>query len=464
MSAATNDEMVPAVTPTRQEGADYPLLDNEIALERLRDGQKLERVRIVRLKLEGDFPKMVELVHVVLERPEIKKAVFHGPVVFSRCEVTGLSCSRGPVVFEQSLSFKSCVLRRSRLDGIAIRGTLSFDNSEVHGPLKLHESELGGTHAWEARFHGWVEFRRCTIAGTADFRSAHFDEGLVCNGSTFHGDVLLRGLTCGKKLDLTDARCEGLVDLSKAKLHDYAYLEGLQLAPGTRFAFLNAVADRLQIRPDQVQGRLQSEIEGRYGDARHEYGLLKASYQIQHRFDDEDWALHRFKVNQRRGKPRSWLRPWTKLAQLFDLVLLDWGCGYGTKPNRAVVTALVLMVLFAGVYAAGIHQFEIASPPLDHLPKDHWTNRVLFGLLTTVSVFTSGFGGDQLHSAHGWVLLPLACEALLGTLLWGLFVVAFSRKVIRRFRIGEPPTYSLRHPCRCIVWAGAGPINGSPVG
>ncbi len=51
--------------------------------------------------------------------------------------------------------------------------------------------------------------------------------------------------------------------------------------------------------------------------------------------------------------------------------------------------------------------------------------------MTTVSVFTSGFGGDQIHAAHGWILIPITIEAVLGTFLWGLFVVAFSRKVIR---------------------------------
>jgi hypothetical protein len=185
------------------------------------------------------------------------------------------------------------------------------------------------------------------------------------------------------------------------------------------------------IRPDQVQGRLQSELAGNYADARQEYGLLKASYQTLHRFDDEDWALHQFKINQRRAKPRSWARPWSKLAQLCDLVFLDWGCGYGTKPNRAVITALLLMLAFALIYAAGIEHFEIVQPPIREWPAEHWANRLLFGMLTTVSVFTSGFGGDPLRQAHGWVLVPLACEALLGTLLWGLFVVAFSRKVIR---------------------------------
>ncbi len=431
METPVDDVPASTAAPVRSDTADYPTLTAEVALERLRAGQKLERVRVSRLKFEGEFPHSVELVHVVLDRPDFRKAVFHGPVVFSRCDIIGVSVQRGPVVFEQALSFKSCTLRRPRLDGIDVRGGFTLDNSEITGPLKIHHGRFATTHAWETKFRGWVEFKNCTIAGTADFRSCHVEEGLVLNGTTFTGDVLFRGMTCAKKLDLGEAHCDALVDFSKAKLHDYVYLEGIHAGPKLQFAFLNAVADRLQVRPEQLSGRLLSEAEHRYGDARHEYGLLKASYQIQHRFDDEDWALHQFKINQRRAKPRSWSRPWTKLAQLCDLVFLDWGCGYGTKPNRAVLTAFVLMITFALIYAAGIHHFEIDSPPLDHLPKDHWANRILFGLLTTVSVFTSGFGGGQLHDAHGWVLVPLACEAVLGTLLWGLFVVAFSRKVIR---------------------------------
>ena len=34
-------------------------------------------------------------------------------------------------------------------------------------------------------------------------------------------------------------------------------------------------------------------------------------------------------------------------------------------------------------------------------------------------------------AAQGWMNMPLIAESLLGTFLWGLFIVAFSRKVIR---------------------------------
>ena len=54
----------------------------------------------------------------------------------------------------------------------------------------------------------------------------------------------------------------------------------------------------------------------------------------------------------------------------------------------------------------------------------------MIGLLTSVSVFTSGVSGIR-EMARGWMNMPLIVESMLGTLLWGLFIVAFSRKVIR---------------------------------
>jgi len=42
-------------------------------------------------------------------------------------------------------------------------------------------------------------------------------------------------------------------------------------------------------------------------------------------------------------------------------------------------------------------------------------------------VFTSGLSGIR-DAAKGWMNIPLIVEAFLGTLLWGLFIVAFSRR------------------------------------
>ena len=39
--------------------------------------------------------------------------------------------------------------------------------------------------------------------------------------------------------------------------------------------------------------------------------------------------------------------------------------------------------------------------------------------------------GSLRDAAQGWMNIPMIVESLLGTLIWGLFIVAFSRKVIR---------------------------------
>ena len=54
----------------------------------------------------------------------------------------------------------------------------------------------------------------------------------------------------------------------------------------------------------------------------------------------------------------------------------------------------------------------------------------MIGLITSVSVFTSGMGGIR-EVAKGWMNVPVMVESIMGTLLFGLFIVAFSRKVIR---------------------------------
>jgi SAM-dependent methyltransferase len=196
-----------------------------------------------------------------------------------------------------------------------------------------------------------------------------------------------------------------------------------------RFAFMNAVAERILVKPDQLAGRLASEEEGRHADAMHEYGILKKSYQNLHRYDHEDWAFYRFKVNQRRAKPCSWLRPFGKLGRFCDWLFLDVGCGYGTHPGRAVRMALLIIVGFAVLYAVRADMFYAEKLPFDGEKTDP-ANRIMIGFITSVSVFTSGMGGIR-EIAKDWMNVPVMIESIMGTLLFGLFIVAFSRKVIR---------------------------------
>jgi hypothetical protein len=188
------------------------------------------------------------------------------------------------------------------------------------------------------------------------------------------------------------------------------------------------------IKPEQLVKRLESEVIGDYHQAAHEYAFLKRCFASLHRHEQEDWSYYRFKVCQRRAKAQSWWRPWQKVGRFFDWLLLDVGCAYGTNPMRAVRAALVIMLIFAAIYATGIDQFyydeEKPRLPFPDEPYNSLANRTTNGFLYSIAIFTSGLSNMR-ELARGWMNVPLMVESILGTLLWGLFIVAFSRKVIR---------------------------------
>lgn len=409
---------------------DRPLLNAAEALARLRAGQPLTQVRVRRLWLKGEFPETVEFQHCTLEELIIDGAVFRKDLLFRRCTLDRLRIAKKTTV-EGQLALNGCHLRGAAFSRLTVKGPALFGHARFHDKARFQNCCFAGrSNWWEARFHNWVDFVGCEFANEADFRSVDCDEGLIFLRCTFRGPALFRGAAVHKKFQTDACHFDGLLDLSKAKLHDFAYLETITTGPQMRLALINAVTERLLVRPAQVEGRLLSEQEGRFADAMQEYGLLKRCYQAQHRFAEEDWAYYHFKVCQRRAVPRSWRRPGTKLRQFCDWLFLDQGCGYGTNPARAVGMAGVIILAFALVYMLDIEDFYDDRRPFPEADLTHPANRVMMALTTSVSVFTSGMGGIR-EIAKGWLNVPIMIESLLGTLLFGLFIVAFSRKVIR---------------------------------
>jgi hypothetical protein len=400
------------------------------ALQRLRRGEPLRNVRIERLKLKGEFPLPVRLNHVVLVQPSLERAQFQDEVEMIGCTLDRLRTT-GRSTFAKAWDLRGSTLVHPLIRSVTVAGPWRCANIKVRGRMLVVDSQFEGpARFWEARFGGWVEFRGVQFADTADFRSLHAEEGFILAKCRFDKDFLFRGSTVNKKWEADSTRFEGLLDLSKAKLHDFVYLESIEQGPEQRFAFHNTVAERLLLRTNQLEGRLASERTGQHAEAMAEYGLLKRVFEGLHRYEQEDWAFYRFKVNQRRCRAHSWRRPWSELARFFDWLLLDRGCAYGTSPLRAVVAALAMVMAFAVIYMIGIHLFHVDHAPFDG-PEDSVPNRIMIGLTTSVAAFTSGFG-DLRDIARGGVMnLLLIVESLLGTLLWGLFIVAFSRKVIR---------------------------------
>ncbi len=417
--------------PEAPEGAARTEMSAKEALERLRKGETLENVRVERLVFRGEFTAPVRLRHCILVRPRFDGVIFQDEVKMTACTIERPESNKDNE-FRKGLILSGSTLIRAQFYRFKVKEGFNLENATCKGKFVVGASTFEGTvRLWETRFEGWVDFKDCRFLIDVDFRSFHAEEGFVLQGCVFNGHFLMRGSAVAKKLDFTTSRFEGLLDLSKAKLNDYTYLESIQQGPKQQFAFSNVIGDRLRINPEQIQGRLASEEKGDYETAMHEYAFLKRVFENLHRYEQEDWAFYRFKVNQRRGSRRSWLRPWTKLGQFADWLLLDHGCGYCTNPFRAVRAAVLIIVVFAAIYAVGIDCFTIEPDKLPFGPeKTQLNNRILIGLFKSVAVFTSGLSSVS-DMAKDWMNVPLIVESLLGTLLWGLFIVAFSRKVIR---------------------------------
>lgn len=401
------------------------------AIERLKSGERLARLRIVNLSFRGKIDYKIHLRSCVLVRPHFN-AAFKASVEIVNCRLEKPNFDR-KAEFEQGLNLSASLLLHAKFQGVRVQQPLRLDRVQSKGAWRMNGCRFQGpVRIWEGRFEGWLNLKDCEFLGAADFRSIHVEEGVSVEDCTFHDDFLFRGSSVCKKLDFARSTFHALVDLSKAKLNDYVYLEGVQQGPKQRFAFANALAERIHVRPEQLEGRLASEQAADHLAAALEFGLLKRIFSDLHRYESEDWAFHRFKICQRRAKPRSWTQPWTKLNEFLEWLFLDVGCGYGTNPFRAMTSGLVIILIFAALYGAGIHYFDenVLITGAEKNPGA-FANRVAFGLTTSVAIFTAGFTGDQIQNARDWMLLPMMMEALLGTVLWGFFIVAFSRKVIR---------------------------------
>ncbi len=406
--------------------ADLPV-DQALAL--LREGKPVENARIKGLKFRGAFDKPVKFRNCTLVRASFDRAVFAEDVAFVSCTLDRVAFHRA-AVFAKNLDLGHSVLNKVLFNHLTVRGVLNAANAEFRGKLVFGDCTFEQKVSfWEAKLNGWSDFKNCTFRGDADFRSLHAGQGFVMTKCVFLGDFLFRGSNVEKKFQADGCRFEKMLDLSKAKLHDFCYLEGIEAGPGQRFAFLNAIAKLILVRPEQIEGRLASEEKHDFATAMAEYGLLKKCFQEQHRFDQEDWAFYRFKVNQRKAKGWTWKRPWTVWRTFGDWLFLDVGCGYGTNPLRAVRMASLIILGFALLYGVNVESFHADKLPFDG-EKTDFANRVMIGLTTSVSVFTSGMGGIR-ELAKGWMNVPVMVESIMGTLLFGLFIVAFSRKVIR---------------------------------
>jgi hypothetical protein len=396
------------------------------ALRRIHRGERLRRARVSGLVLEGAFDQPVYMRDVVLLAPRIT-GYFARDFVLDHCVI-----ERGHLTsirFGGEVRLTSSTLVDTPLKDLDVARAFDASRLKVVGKFSLTRARFQGKfRIFDGRFASWLVFDACKFDDLVDLRAIVAETGVEFRNCTFLGDVSMRGASVGQKLDFGASHLDGHVDLSRAKLRDYVYLEDVRQGPAQTYSFSNIVADRLLIGRAQLHRRLRAVRAGDYERAAAEYGLLRHNFQALHRYEDEDWAYRGYKRSLRRAAERSWRRPWTRMAQLVDWLFLDIGCGYATSPGRTVRSAVAIVVLFGLAYAVGPN--GAATSTASDVEVDFW-ERVFFGFLSSAAVFTGGLDLGLLEEATGPVRMLLVVEGFLGLLLWGLFIATLTRKVIR---------------------------------
>jgi hypothetical protein len=222
-------------------------------------------------------------------------------------------------------------------------------------------------------------------------------EGATLFGVHLEGATLLRAHLEGATL--LGAHLEG-ADLS------YAHLEGARLmwatfSPDTKFEDTDWGSKYI----------LGEEVDKDFGLATEVYRTLKQCHTNAGMYDIA--ALFYYREMEARRKATSWrARPIWK-TWMWAMRLL---CGYGEKPERVLVSAAIIIFGLAGFYNW-----------LGSFASKTFLNCLYY----SATSFTALGYGSWAPQPSGWAKAMGAVEAGMGVFMMALFLVTFTRKMVR---------------------------------
>ncbi len=163
----------------------------------------------------------------------------------------------------------------------------------------------------KAKFTNAVFYRKAVFENVffkkfADFENACFAEEINFANTHFQEGASFKGSFCTQELDFTKAVFDNYVNFDLANINRRLNMTDAAFDRG--ISFYHAVIDVVVVEYDQIRGRLvyEGKVPG-YEQKKHlmrvkeEYLILKESFHQRGKFDEEDWAYHRYRINDRKS-------------------------------------------------------------------------------------------------------------------------------------------------------------------
>jgi hypothetical protein len=296
----------------------------------------------------------------------------------------------------------------------------TFKNVSTAGDFSLQDAQFAQTFTVEiSSFQSDTNFARTQFEGDALFQVANFVGRTGFRDTVFRGRFILDRVSAMDNVYFSRAFFEGLVEIVKAKVEGKMYgldlsnifagsnvslsfcdIDGhfdltesetrgtVQLADSSfagTLSFTEAKSDSIDIRASQIKNRMASEIDKHWGMASKEWELLKDSFQRQNRSNDADFAS--FKLRQLDNRtPATGL---AKLSKAFERVFIEWGTGYGTKPENVFFMSFIAIILFATAFS--YFSADVVDPGSRSFADYVKFSFAIFSTLGTLEAFVGGF-------------------------------------------------------------------------
>lgn len=343
-----------------------------------------------------------------------------GSKIFERIRVNGpsfdfrrVTFGKGKVDFRRSMFGQGYVtFEESQITS----GKLSFRMAYFDGgDLSFRRVDFGED---EANFDH-VDFNNRTVSfeGTAS-------STLSVSNSFIRGNLDLR-IKKSTKIDLSESYLYAITDLNFGKRDALTILS------------IKGVRNLGKIIVSWDENNLKQIIESsttNHDDLANQFNVLKSNFSTTGQYNDEDKAYVFFKrhehfslLNRQLSQSKKAWHVFIQLGYFLRNLVFDKMGLYATSPSRVLVSMLIAIILFAGIYISfdlmgigSIINSVDASDKLDVIDKSLYHSAITF--------FTIGYGDFYPTSFNR---LISALEGWTGVFMMSYFTVAFVRKILR---------------------------------
>jgi uncharacterized protein YjbI with pentapeptide repeats len=404
---------------------------------------ELEKVPIARSDDEIRIYGLEEELKIVESTIEIYGSVFEGDVDFSNTQFFKNIDFSG-TSFLGNIDFSGADFSGyyAYFMGADFSGSVNFRFANFSGDVSFADAVFSDDARFGvADFNGYTEFGGAVFSGDVSFPYANFTDVAFFYGADFSGDALFNCADFGGDTIFRATKFNGDADFRFTKfngdadfwtadfggdaLFNRADFTGNATFSHTEFnkvTFTRATFTTVSLYESEFnQMNVEwSTLKDTLVFDGHTYIKLIKNFREMEQFEDADAAYYQYRQLSQKNKKWSF-------SKLMDVVA-GASCGYGVKPERALIWAFVLIMVFTLVYWRGKGIKRLKGNNGDKNRVSRWTafyNSFYFSVVTFTTV---GYGDWYPEDRYRIVVM---IEGVLGWLLLALFIVTLANVMIR---------------------------------